>query len=87
MLFSRKDGLYMQSLDLQVEVEDGHISVTMAGTHFHAVFAKSPDPKEQTLIQLPIVVTDHSAAVGTADFERMAWHAANTKARELGWID
>jgi hypothetical protein len=76
----------MNVSDLRVEVQHGHIVVTMAGTHLCAMFGKSPNPLERRLVELPIVLTDHAARLSTADFERMAWDAANAKARELGWM-
>ena len=70
--------------DLEAQIDEDRIVVTLPGTDFRAVFHLSPD--EPRLIQSPVLATDQEAEISSKDFEALAWEAANAQARELGWI-
>jgi hypothetical protein len=71
--------------DIKVDVEDDHIVVSMPGTSFRTAFFKASD--EPRLMQSPVMSVEKEApAQSRREFEALAWEAANTKARELGWI-
>jgi hypothetical protein len=48
------------------------------------VFYKHQD--EPRLVEATSMAVDKEAPIYHADFENLAWEAANAKARELGWI-
>jgi hypothetical protein len=73
----------MQQLELHVE--DGDIIVTMPGTKYTVTYYK-PDRSPQLYARLITAKDDPRAAVNLSQFLAAAWRAANTKARELGWI-
>jgi len=64
---------------LKVEVRDDEIIVTQAGSKFRAVYHKPDDQPQLIAKGTPHGNYDY-------DFLAQAWVAANTKARELGWI-
>jgi hypothetical protein len=55
----------------------------MPGTDFKVAFHKSPDSPQ---LSTELLMDDKGAAVSRHEFLAAAWHAANDKARELGWI-
>jgi len=63
---------------LRVHVSDGEIVVEHPLTGFAAVYHKPPDQPQLLL----------KRCTNTDDYELLAhvWEAANTKARELGWM-
>jgi hypothetical protein len=75
----------MQLGDLQAQAADDRIIITLPGTNFRAVFLLSPE--EPRLVECPAVSTDHESEISNQEFEALAWQAANTKARELGWLE
>jgi hypothetical protein len=72
-----------QSVQLKAEVEGEHIIVTMPGTSFRVVYQKHSDGLG--LMQSLGMSRDSTAPISLAEFEALAWKAANEKARELGW--
>jgi hypothetical protein len=74
----------MNSDDLQVEIVDGHITVTRPATNDTITYRKSAD--------LPHLELAHSwIALGVttpeiSEFCTQAFEVAVDKARELGWI-
>lgn len=73
-----------RSVKLRAEVEGERIVVTLPGTSFRASYYKNPDAPG--LLQTDYMTDDSDATISRAEFEAMAWRAANEKARELGWI-
>ena len=67
-----------------VEVEGRFIIVTMPGTSFRASYTKSPEAPG--LMPSDFMTDDKDAAISRNEFLALAWKAANTRARELGWI-
>ena len=73
-----------QSLQLKAEVEGEIIVVTLPGTSYRVNYRKNPDAPG--IVQSRIMLGDSSAPISGAEFEDLAWRAANQKARELGWL-
>ena len=85
----------MSAADLQVEVQDGDIVVTLPYTHYTVTYykpSKSPQllakrfPGNQLLAKRFPGNDDPNARLTRAEFLAQAWKLANDKARELGWI-
>jgi hypothetical protein len=70
--------------NLEARVEGDQIVVTLPGTSYRALFY--PSKTEARLLQAEQVAVNKKAPMYHEEFEGMAWEAANTKARELGWI-
>ena len=71
--------------DLHVAVVDADIIVTLPGTAYAVTYYKPP--KSSGLLAKRIADTDDPrAGLSLFDFLAAAWHLANHKARELGWI-
>jgi len=68
----------MRKLEFQAEVRGDLIIVTEPASMFYAIYIK-PKGHPQLLLQRRTETDDHEILAG-------AWHAANTKAREMGWI-
>jgi hypothetical protein len=75
----------MSAADLHVEVQDGHIVVTLPYTHYTVTYYK-PANSPQLLAKLFLGKDDSHARLTHAEFLAQAWKLANDKARELGWI-
>jgi hypothetical protein len=67
---------------LRVEVRDDEIIVTQSGSKFRAIY-HCVGHKAEEHPQLIVKGTPK----GNYDFLAQAWQAANSKARELGWIE
>jgi hypothetical protein len=64
---------------------DDDIIVTMPGTNYTVTYYKPP--KSFGLLAKRIAdKNDPRAGLSLSDFLSAAWHLANQKARELGWI-
>ena len=68
----------MREVDLCVNVLQGAIVVSSRESRFEAVYYK-PSDKPQLILRHRTYTEDHKLLA-------KAWQAANTKARELGWI-
>ena len=69
---------------LKTEVKDERIVVTLEGSSLRALFYLTADGK---LLQSEVMAIDHEVPKDQRrDFEQVAWEAACTKARDLGWI-
>jgi hypothetical protein len=64
--------------DLHVEVRNGEIIVRQPVIGFYAIYAK---PSDRTQLKLK-----YWRETGDLELLARAWRAANTRARELGWI-
>jgi hypothetical protein len=69
---------------IRVELDGHQLIVTMSDTAYRAVFHKHPD--EPRLIAANGLAVDRQAPIHPAEFEDLAWRAANSKARELNWV-
>jgi hypothetical protein len=69
---------------IRVELDGQRLIVTLSHTAYRAVFYRHPD--EPRLVEAMSLAVDKEAPMYHAEFENLAWEAANTKARELGWI-
>jgi hypothetical protein len=69
---------------IAVELDGQRLIVTLGGTAYRAVFYKHPD--EPRLIEANSLAVDKEAPMYHAEFEKLAWEAANARACELGWI-
>jgi hypothetical protein len=69
-----------RKLDLEIQTS---IVVTMPGTDFKVAFRKMPDSPQ---LSAELLTDDKDAGISRHEFLAAAWHAANDKARELGWI-
>jgi hypothetical protein len=69
---------------IRAEPDGQRLVVTMGDTGYRAVFYKHPD--EPRLVAAKSMAVDKDAPLYHKEFERLAWEAANAKARELGWI-
>jgi hypothetical protein len=69
---------------IRVDLDGQRLIVTMSETAYRTVFYKHPD--EPRLVEANSIAVDKEASMRHADFENLAWKAANAKARELGWI-
>ena len=67
----------LNETDLHVEVRGNLRIVTVAATQFYAIYAKPSQP--QLILRSP--------SPGGDELLGRAWQVANTKARELGWIN
>ena len=68
---------------VKVDVQGPDIVVAMRGTCFRVKYQKQAAP---WLIAREYGPDDPRARVTLSEFRALAWAAANTKARELGWI-
>ena len=71
---------------LAVEVLGADIVVTMPGTSCRVVYTKTEDNKLIASTFSASKVPDEKRGVTFAKFLGLAWTAANTKAKEIGWI-
>ena len=71
---------------LTVEVLGADIVVTMPGTSCRVVYTKTEDNKLIASTFSASKVPDEKRTVTFAKFLGLAWTAANTKAKEIGWI-
>jgi hypothetical protein len=69
---------------IRVDVDGQRLIVTMSETAYRTVFYKHSD--EPRLVEANSIAVDKEAPMCHADFENLAWEAANARARELGWI-
>jgi hypothetical protein len=74
----------MTNTDLQVELVEGEIVVTMPGTRFKVIYQKSFEAPG--LVAKSDWISDDQAAITPSEFRARAWFAANDTARELRWI-
>jgi hypothetical protein len=65
-------------------VEEDEIVVTKPGTNFLLAYRKSVDQPRLVLTRSWMTLTPASRAIN--EFRALAFQAAVTKARELGWI-
>jgi hypothetical protein len=70
--------------DLNVEVRDGDIIITLPGTNFMVTYFKPAGTSH--LIAKPNWTNDPDASIELGEFLEPASIAANDKARELGWF-
>jgi hypothetical protein len=70
--------------DLNVEVRDGDIIITLPGTNFMVRYFKPAGTSH--LIAKPNWTNDPDASIELGEFLEPASIAANDKARELGWF-
>ena len=75
----------MSHWDFQIEVRDDEIIVTLPGTNYTVTYYKPANSPQLLGKDFP-VKDDSRAPMTQAEFLRLAWRAANDKARELGWI-
>ena len=73
----------MTHSNLRVEVLGTTIMVAMRGTCFRAKYRKQEAPWLATDEYGP---DDPDAPVTFSEFRNLAWHAANDRARQLGWV-
>lgn len=71
--------------DLRVLVIDDDIIVTMPGTGYTVTYYK-PAKSPQLLAKRIADKDDPRGDLSLSEFLAAAWHLANLKARELGWI-
>jgi hypothetical protein len=71
--------------DLQVEVRERDIIVTMPNTSLRVVYRK-PDRTPQLVARLDYFQDQQKGPITRAEFLARASKLANDKARELGWI-
>jgi hypothetical protein len=71
--------------ELQLEVRDGDITITLPGTSYTVTYYK-PKNSPQLLAKRIARKDDPRVAMRLAEFLAAAWRLANNKARELGWI-
>jgi hypothetical protein len=67
----------LNEIDFHVEVRGDLLIITAVATQFYAIYAKPSQP--QLILRSP--------SPGVDELLGCAWQAANTKARELGWIN
>jgi hypothetical protein len=70
---------------IAVEVAGDEIVVTMPGTSFKVVYEKT-DEGQLIANSFSARRESEKTNIGFPEFLSVAWTAANTKARELGWI-
>jgi hypothetical protein len=75
----------MSAADLDVEVHDGDIVVTLPCTRYTVTYYK-PANSPQLLAKRFPGKDDPHARLTHAEFLAQAWKLANDKAREVGWI-
>ena len=68
--------------NLRVEVQGPYILVAMRGTCLMAKYRKQKAP----WLAMDGYAEDSEAPITFKEFRTLAWHAANEKARELGWV-
>lgn len=73
-----------QKSRIRVARDGQRLIVTMDDTAYRAVFYRHPD--EPRLVAANGLAVDREAPMYHAEFEELAWEAANADARELGWI-
>jgi hypothetical protein len=71
--------------NLRVDVVDDEIIIVLPGTTYCVTYYKPPS-SPQLLARNISQSDDRRTPVKLSDFLARAWQAANTKARELGWI-
>ena len=71
--------------DLRVVVIDDDIIVTMPGSGYTVTYYK-PAKSPQLLAKRIAETDDPRCDLSLSEFLAAAWHLANLKARELGWI-
>jgi hypothetical protein len=81
----RGGSLIVKIPELRVEVIDDDIIVTMPGTAYSVAYYK-PAKSPSLLAKRIADKDDPRADLSLSDFLAAAWHLANLKARELGWI-
>jgi hypothetical protein len=75
----------MQDDQVDVDVRDDCIIVTIRGSSFRTAFFKlqsGPGIYQSSLIHI-----DKEWPLTRDEFEKLAWAAANEEARKLGWIE
>ena len=73
--------------ELYVEVRGEEIIVMVPHSTYAATYCGSRDSSSLVLTQVSSPDNDDPRSTPTAaQFLGLAWHAANDKARELGWI-
>ena len=75
----------MKRWPIHCQVGDDEIIVTLPGTTYTVTYYK-PDRSPQLLARLISDADDKRAPLKLSEFLSEAWKAANSKARELGWI-
>jgi hypothetical protein len=70
--------------EMRVELEGDEIVVTKQGTRYLIAYRKSIDRPQLVITRSWMEPT--TTAAGINEFRTQAWQAANSKARELGWI-
>ena len=76
-------GSFFNANQVFVEVHSERLIARLPGTSYLAVYLKTPDGHGVT--QSPTTIVDNDAVISREDFESLAWEAASSKARELGW--
>ena len=71
--------------ELEIEVQDGDITVTLPGTSYTVTYYK-PKNSPQLLAKRIASKDDPGVALTLSEFLARAWQTANNKARGLGWI-
>ena len=74
----------MTDLQVNVEVDENDIKVTMPSTNFEVVYQKGEEAPG--LMPKPWIQNDQHASVSAAEFLARAWEAAENRARELDWL-
>ena len=67
--------------DILLAVVDDEILVSLPGTIYSVIYYKPANSS-----QLPAKNNDGRTELKQAEFLAKAWHPANDKARDLGWI-
>jgi hypothetical protein len=75
----------MSGWKLDCQVRDDEIIVTLPGSTYTVTYYK-PERSPQLLARQISEKDDKRVALTLSEFLERAWHAANDKARELGWI-
>jgi hypothetical protein len=70
---------------LRIDVVDDEIIVSLPGTSYGVTYYKRAN-SPQLLARNIAHTDDFRTPLKLSDFLSRAWHAANDKARELGWI-
>ena len=70
--------------ELEIEVQDGDITVTLPGTSYTVTYYK-PKNASHLLAKSIADRDDPRIPMTAAEFLATAWKLANDKARELGW--
>lgn len=70
-------------MQLRVDVQGRDIMIARRGTCLRVAYRKGDAP---WLICSEYGPADPEATVTLAEFRALAWEAANSKAREMGWI-